>query len=91
MFTAYIIGGGKRFTADTLDLLISKIEREGIRIHDPERLRAQNTLEHRREALIRGSRRLTTSQWLQKHLRNPYRHYDNTESIQIRIIKSKGA
>lgn len=86
---AYIIGGGKRLAADTIDILFYKIDREKIRIHQSEQVRARNVLLRMPEVMIRGSRQLSQNEMLLKHFRNPLRRIEENENVQIRIVRHK--
>ncbi len=87
MYTAYILGGGKRIEDAELDNLFRKLKYEQIDIHHPEQLRAKDELGDIREIIIRGNRRLSQHEMINKHFLNPFQPLIKTEDVQIRIIK----
>ncbi len=85
LYTAYIVGSGKKLEAAELDALFAKLKREHIDVRKPEQLRAHRLLSEMREAIIRGNRSLSHREMLNRHFRNPFRVLRTTDDVQMKI------
>jgi hypothetical protein len=87
LYTAYIIGGGKRLEAVELKDLFVKIKREGIDIARPEQIRAEQSLMKIPEVVIRGSRPLSQTEMYYKTIKNPFSPPQKEKTVCVRFVR----
>jgi len=92
MFTAYILGGGKRFTGDTVDEIACKLNRERITIAPAKLKMLKNRIHTCNNVVVLASRRLTNHEKVKlsmkpKYLAYPFQQIPDTEDLRIRFLK----
>lgn len=93
VYTAIILGKGRQYKAETLELLSQKLKREGYSIDRVNLKHTQNTLVKTRAVVVWGEHRLTINEKIRKEMKppylgNPFMRVRDNENVQIRIIYS---
>lgn len=91
IFTAIIMGGGKQFKANTLELLSQSLKRERYTIRHDVLKMLDKTLPQVKSKVVWGEHRLTHGEMVRKsfkppYIGNPYKRVSETERVQIRVI-----
>jgi len=88
MYRAIILGHGRRYEANTLELLIQQLQRERYRVETLQKNRLREGLDNKRCMIVPATRRLTQSEMIREHIRKPYLwppRMNQTEVVKVRF------
>lgn len=88
MYKAFVLGHGRQYKAETLDLLLRALTRDRIRIKPTEQIHIQKRLTVEKRMIIMADRRLTHSEVIREHFSKhyiPLTRLDQNEEVQVRF------
>jgi len=88
MYTAIILGHGRRYRTDTLESLLRALERDSYKINPQEKASLEKQLTRPRSVIANLYRRRTNSEMIKKYVRKPYlppHKIENTERVRAKI------
>lgn len=88
MYKAFVLGHGRQYKAETLDLLLHILACDRYRIKPVEQVHVQKRLAVERRMIIPADRSLTHSEVIREHFRKPHiplTRLDQKEEVQVRF------
>jgi len=88
MYRAIILGNGRQYKTETLDLLLRSLERDRYRINPQELKQVRKHLEDKRPVIVPAFRLLTQSEMIREHIRKPYiwpTRLEHYEQVKVRF------